>query len=224
MRILTFAFPGVAGERTALLMALSLLTMSVGNLMAIPQRNIKRLMGYSAIANAGYILIGVAAGESGLPAVVFCLTVYGVTNIAAFGVISLVSNVVGSDRLEAYTALNRRSSTLALALLAALLSLGGIPPLGGFMAKLFLFMAGVRSGLTWLVVAGLLNTILGLYYYLNVARILYRDPEGAVRDPIPIPRSSKVVITLSTGALVALGILAAPVYQIILSLFERWAQ
>lgn len=222
-RVLTFVFPAVQGEWMALVMTISLFTMTVGNLFAIPQHNIKRLLGYSGIAQAGYLLIGVtASSKHGLAAAIFYLIVYTLTNIAAFATVILVSNRINSDEIADYAALSRRSPYLALALLAALLSLAGIPPFGGFVGKLFLFAAGIGSGLVWLVIAGVLNVILGLYYYLSVAKVMYVTRSEHEDEPIPVTAAIKGVLVVTTTGVLLLGVVATPFYNMVLDAVASW--
>ena len=120
--------------------------MMVGNLLALAQKNIKRLLAYSSIAQAGYMLVGVAAGnESGCDAVVYYLMAYLVTNLAAFGIVTLVGKTTGSDEISSFAGFSRRSPGLGLALLAALLSLGGVPPFAGFFGKFLVFGSAIES-------------------------------------------------------------------------------
>ena len=135
----------------AMLVSICIITMTLGNLVAIFQTNIKRMLAYSSIAQAGYVLIGfVTLTQDGSGASMFYLLMYVFTNIAAFGVIILVSNITGSDEISDLDGLNRRSPVLALIMLFAVLSLGGIPPTAGFFGKFFIFRAAVDAGLWWL--------------------------------------------------------------------------
>ena len=148
--------------------------MTIGNTLALAQRNIKRLLAYSSIAQAGYALIGLAAlSQAGVSATIFYLLMYTVTNLITFGVVILAARVIGSDEIADYAGLSRRSPGLALAFQVGFLSLGGMPPLAGFFAKFFIFTAAIQSGLIWLAVIGVLNSIVGLYYYLTVLKVVY---------------------------------------------------
>ena len=165
---------------------LSAVTMTLGNLLALPQRNLKRLLAYSSIAHAGYAMIGiVAVSQLGIASVVFYMLAYIVTNLAAFGIVMAVGRITGSDDYDAYRGLSRRSPWLALIMLAAFLSLAGMPPFGGFVAKVVVFAAGVQANYTWLVVIGILNSVVGVYYYLNVMKYVYLyRMEGRTRTAI----------------------------------------
>ncbi len=151
-----FAFvPGFSVSWLAVLSALAVATMTLGNVLAIVQTNIKRLLAYSSIAHAGYALIGVVSlGAFGAATAVFYLAAYVVTNLAAFAVVILFARSAGSDRIADYAGLSRRSPGLALAMLVAMLSLAGMPPLAGFVGKFYVFAAAVDGGLIWLAFIG----------------------------------------------------------------------
>ncbi|MEW5868687.1 MAG: NADH-quinone oxidoreductase subunit N [Chloroflexota bacterium] len=214
LRVLMFVFPQVAMHWGVVLASLSVATMTLGNLIALAQRNIKRLLAYSSIAHAGYALIGVVALSSlGITSVVYYLTAYLITNLAAFGIVSVFGRAVGSDDLSAYYGMSRRSPGLALAMLVAFLSLAGMPPLGGFVAKVFVFAAAIDSELIWLAVAGVLNSIIGLYYYLTVLKYvyLYRLPEENEHElPILISRPNKIALVVLCAGIVLIGTALIP--------------
>lgn len=216
LRFLFFVFsPGeMATVWTAVLAALSVVTMTLGNLISLAQKNIKRLLAYSSIAHAGYILIGVVAvSQLGLTSVVFYLIGYMLTNLAAFGAVVIVSNVVGSDEIIAYSGLSRRSPAIALAMLVAFLSLSGMPPLAGFVAKVFVFAAAVQSQWVWLAFVGILNSIIGLYYYLNVLKVIYLyrapNPEEETK-PFPVARSHAIALAVLVFGILLVGTLFGP--------------
>ena len=128
-----------------ILAVISTITMTIGNMIALAQKNIKRLLAYSSIAHAGYALIGVAvASQLGVSSVTYYMIAYLATNLAAFGMVGIYGRIVGSDEISAYAGLSRRSPGLALAMMVAFLSLAGMPPFGGFIAKVFVFAAAVR--------------------------------------------------------------------------------
>jgi NADH-quinone oxidoreductase subunit N len=194
-----------------MLMAMSAVTMTLGNLLALSQKNIKRLLAYSSIAHAGYALMGVVAfSQQGLTAVVFYLVGYVLTNLAAFTVVILFARVTGSDEIADYAGMSRRSPALALAMLVAFLSLGGMPPLVGFVNKFFVFAAAMQSDLTWLVVVGILNSIVGLYYYLVVLKMVYVKPAPEGASAIPIPRAYGFALGLLCIGIILVGVVAAP--------------
>lgn len=199
----------------AMLVAMCIITMALGNFVAIFQTNIKRLLAYSSIAQAGYALIGlVTLSQDGSGATLFYLLMYIFTNIAAFGVIIIVSNATKSDDLKDLSGLNRRSPFLALVMLIAVLSLGGIPPTAGFFGKFFIFKAAVDAGLWWLALIGILMAFVGLYYYLSVIKYmyLYRSEEDDV--PIPVSRAAQIGLTISVLLIIYLGVSAGPAFDL----------
>jgi NADH-quinone oxidoreductase subunit N len=176
-----------------LVMILSGVTMTIGNLVAIPQVNIKRMLAYSSIAQAGYILLGVSAmafTPIALTAVLIYIFIYLFMNLGAFTVVTLLSAKLGSDHLRDYAGLIRRAPIHAVALAVFLLSLAGIPPTAGFLAKFYLFLAAVNTQsnqILWLTIIALANTVVSIYYYMNVARLMFfRKPESL--EPIPQSR------------------------------------
>jgi NADH-quinone oxidoreductase subunit N len=191
--------------------ALSVFSMTLGNALAIPQKNIKRLLAYSSIAHAGYALIGVAAlSELGIASVVFYILVYMITNLAAFGVVAAFWRISGSDQISDYAALSRRSPKLALIMLVTFLSLAGMPPLGGFVAKFFVFAAAVNAGLVWLAIIGVLNAIVGLYYYMIVLKVIYLYRSEEEDKPIPVTRPYALALTVLVVGIILLGTLFGP--------------
>jgi len=204
-----------SAEWWAMLVAMCIITMVLGNFVAIFQTNIKRLLAYSSIAQAGYALIGlVTLSQDGSGATMFYLLMYVFTNIAAFGVIILISNVTKSDDLKDLSGLNRRSPFLALVMLFAILSLGGIPPTAGFFGKFFLFKAAVDAGLWWLAGIGILMAFVGLYYYLSIIKYmyLYRSEEDDV--PIPVSRAAQIGLVVSVLLIIYLGVSAGPAFDL----------
>ena len=186
-----FSVPAWLSQDWAIMFAvLAAIGMTVGNIVAIPQTNIKRMLGYSSIAQAGYLILGIAAmglatgndilGQSSL---IFFLTGYAATNMGAFIAIIAISNKVGSDLIEDYAGVGKRSPLLALALTLCLISLTGIPPTAGFMAKFYIFSAAVQHNLLWLVIIAVLNSVISAYYYLRVVKVMWLDEpkfEGSV--------------------------------------------
>lgn len=211
-----FGLPDFANAWWAMLVAMTVVTMTLGNFLAIYQTNIKRMLAYSSIAQAGYVMIGlVSLSVDGSGAAMFYLLMYVFTNVAAFGVVILVSNVTGSDEMKDFYGLSRRSPGLALAMLFALLSLGGIPPTAGFFGKFFVFKAAVDVGLWWLAFIGVLNAFVGLYYYLTVVKYmyLYRGPEDEEAVAIPLSRAARVGLAVSVVAIIYLGIAANSAFE-----------
>jgi NADH-quinone oxidoreductase subunit N len=185
-------------------------TIVAGNLMAIPQRNIKRLLAYSGIAHIGYMLLGIAAlSASGVAMVLFYLVAYLFGNMGAFLVVEVVSRAEQSDGIDAYRGLAQRSPLLALAMLIFLLSLGGIPFVAGFWAKLYVFWAAIESGMYGLVFLGAVLTVVALYYYLLVARRMYIEAPSR-GEPVPIPGLLAVAIGVCVLGVVGMGLYPGP--------------
>jgi len=193
---------------------LAAVTMTVGNLLALPQTNLKRLIAFSSVAHAGYAMIGVVAlSQLGAASVVFYLAAYIATNLLAFGIVMAFSRVTGLEDLKDYSGMSRRNPALALMMLAAFLSLAGMPPFGGFVAKVFVFAAGIQAGYVWLVIIGILNSIIGVYYYLNAMKYvyLYRMPEQDEENhPVLLTRPYVIALTVLVIGVILIGTVFAP--------------
>jgi NADH-quinone oxidoreductase subunit N len=209
LRVFLVVFPWIEAEWTAIVAAMAAVTMTVGNLLAISQTNIKRLLAYSSIAHAGYALIGLVAVD-GTASVIFYLIAYVVTNLAAFAVIIIFSRNTGSDEISDYAGLSRRSPGLALVMLVAFLSLAGMPPFAGFVAKFYIFAAAVRAGWVWLAVLGVLNAIVGLYYYLTVLKVIYLYRSEDDDKAIPSAPAFNIVMVVCVAAILVIGVLSGP--------------
>ncbi len=221
VRLFFVAFPEFAVSWTFALAILSAVTMTVGNLLTLQQTNIKRLLAYSSIAHAGYAMIGVVAfsrvhpewSQLGAASVVFYLAAYIATNLLAFGIVMAFSRITGLEDIKDYAGMSRRSPWLGLMMLAAFLSLAGMPPFGGFVAKVVVFAAGVRSGYTWLVVIGIINSVIGVYYYLNVLKYvyLYRMPDqDEEAHPIQLTRPYAIALAVLAIGVILIGTVFAP--------------
>lgn len=187
---------------------LAALTMTLGNVVAIVQQNIKRFMAFSAISQAGYFLLGFLGGAGeGVPAMLYYLLVYAVTNFAVFGCIIWFENETGKENIDDYRGLSLTNPLMALAMMVALFSLAGIPPLSGFVGKFFLFSIASQAGFHWLVALAAVNSTISLYYYLRVVRQMYIEPPDAELVP---PRTSRVIsitVGLLTAGIIVLGII-----------------
>lgn len=218
IRLLIAAFPAVQAEWTSFVAIAAAVTMTVGNLIAISQKNIKRLLAYSSVAHAGYALIGVAAASVlGVTSVIYYFLAYVVTNLAAFGVVMIASQTLGSDEIADYAGLSRRSPALALVMLVAFLSLAGVPPLGGFIAKVLVFAAAVQADMVWLAVVGVLNAIIGIYYYLIVLKVIYLYDTDKQDKPVPSTGLQMGALVVGTVLIVFLGTFFAPWYDLALN-------
>ena len=217
LRFFMAVFPGYNSLWVNLLAVSSVVTMTLGNVVALWQKNIKRLLAYSSIAQAGYTLIGVVAISSqhgaGMAAVIFYMFMYMLTNLGAFAVVILASRATGSEQIADLAGLSRRSPWLALAMTVSLLSLGGIPPAAGFFGKFFLFNAAVDSGFVWLALIAVINSIVALYYYLMVIKVMYVDRSASEDQPIPVAGSYRWALLVTTLGVIFLGVVASPVYN-----------
>ena len=214
IRVLTSALLPMSQQWGPYLAAIAAATMTIGNVTALSQTSVKRLLGYSSIAHAGYIVMGVVAvaGSSStrslaLGALLFYLLVYGLTNFAAFGAVEAVEESVGSDDLSALSGLGERSGGLALVLSLAMLSLTGIPPLIGFFAKFFIFYAAVQAGYAWLALIAVANSALSAVYYLKVVRAMYLEERPARAAPGPVTVGGPLWAALGLGVVAILPLI-----------------
>ena len=211
LRVLFSAMPGVTGEWVKALIAVSILTILYGNLCAIPQRNLKRLLGYSSIANAGYMLMGVAAlSGAGQAAILFYLAGYLFALVAAFTVISLVTRHTDGEDVTVLAGLHQRSPLLATAMTFAMVSLAGIPPLAGFFGKFMLLRAVVEQAPTnhayyWLVGVTIFGVVVSIYYYFGVVRAIYWSRETPDLSPIRISLPAKIALYACLVGMLWLG-------------------
>jgi NADH-quinone oxidoreductase subunit N len=217
LRLFAAAFPDFAPSWTTILALLSVVSMTVGNLLALAQSNIKRLLAYSSISHAGYALIGVVAfSPLGTLSTVYYLAAYILTNLLAFGTVMVFSRITGSDDMKDYAGLSRRNPGLALAMLVAFLSLAGMPPFGGFIAKVLVFAAAIQNpSLIWLAVVGILNSIVALYYYLNVLKYVYlyrMEGEGEEQHPVPLTRPYAIALAVLSLGIILIGTAFGPWY------------
>ena len=210
LRVLQTTFFELQGDWGALLAVLSMLTMTIGNVIAISQTNIKRLLGYSSIAQAGYILMGLAASnEMGRAGILIYLAAYAFTNLGAFLCVIAASNSLGSDEIDSYAGLSERSPFLAASLVIFLLSLAGIPPLAGFVGKYYVFSSAIQGRLFTLAVVAALNSAVAAFYYFKVVRLMYLTAP-ANREPLPYSIPLIVVLLVTLAGTLALGIFPSP--------------
>lgn len=210
LRILLLSFASMKNDWVIPIMIISAASMTYGNIVAISQTNMKRLLAYSGIAQIGNVLMGLAAGTKlGGSSMLFYLLVYLFANIGAFAVVIIFANITNSEEIADLSGLSRRSPLLGLAILISLLSLAGVPPLGGFMGKFYVFTAAIREGLILLVCIGLVNAIISLYYYLVIIKRVYIG-EPMINTPIVVSNPFKVVIYASIAGVIILGIYPGP--------------
>ncbi len=209
-----FSFPTWLSHDWGMIFAvLAAIGMTVGNIVAIPQTNIKRMLAYSSIAQAGYLILGIATmglsptmNHLGQSSLLFFLAGYAVTNLGAFIAVVALSNKVGSDRISDYDGMGKRAPMVALALTLCLISLTGIPPTAGFMAKFYIFSSAVQHDLLWLVVIAVLNSVISAYYYLRVVKVMwFNEPkfEGNVTSSFAL----RLALGLSCAGVIVLGVL-----------------
>jgi NADH-quinone oxidoreductase subunit N len=188
------------------------LTMTLGNLVAVWQNNLKRLLAYSSIAHAGYMLMGVVVlSDKGLAAVLIYFVFYLFMNLGAFFVVMLVANKTGSEDIDTYKGLGYRSPVIGVAMVIFFISLTGLPPTAGFIGKLYLFAALLDAKWIWLAVVGAINSVVSLYYYVRVLRNMFlRDPEGST-EPIALSKPQLVLLMLLVVPTLLFGLYFTPI-------------
>jgi NADH-quinone oxidoreductase subunit N len=216
LRVFLLAMPGLQVDWGLLFWVLSVLTMTIGNLVAIAQTNIKRMLAYSTIAHMGYLLIGPAVGsELGVAAVLFYSLVYACMTIGAFGVVILLARgTVRGDRIDDFSGLAQRSPVAAAIMLLFLLSLTGIPPTAGFVGKLYLFAAAIQSGYVWLALIAVINSAISLYYYMRIVMVMYMRElpvQGIVLSQSP---ALYLGLFLAAAVTLLLGVFPGPVLEL----------
>jgi NADH-quinone oxidoreductase subunit N len=199
---------------------LAVISMVIGNVVAIPQTNIKRMLGYSSIAQAGYLMVGLATlgfasatsiqGQSG---VLFFLASYALTNLGAFIAVIVISDKLNSDLIEDYAGMGRRAPLMALALTLCLVSLIGMPPAAGFMAKFYIFSAAVQNDLLWLVVIAAVNSVISAYYYLRVVKVMWLG-KPASEEKVPSSGAPRFALFVCCLGVLLLGIIPGLVMRL----------
>ena len=199
---------------------LAAIAMTLGNVAAIPQTNIKRMLGYSSIAQAGYLMVGLAtvglspaADVVGRSSILFFLASYSLTNMGAFIAIIAISNKLNSDLIDDYSGMVKRAPLLALGLTLCLISLIGMPPAAGFMAKFYIFGGAVQHGLLWLVIVAVLNSVISAYYYLRVVKVMWLG-EPASEEKVPSSGALRVALSLSSLGVLLLGIIPGSIMRL----------
>lgn len=225
IRLLTVVFPIVADEWRFVFTALAVLSMILGNVVALAQTSMKRMLAYSSIAQAGFVMIGLIAGtDAGYSSMIFYLLVYLFMNLCGFTCVILFSLRTGTDQITEYSGLYQKDPLLTLALSLSLLSLGGIPPLAGFFGKIYLFWAGWQAGLYWLVLLGLITSVISIYYYIRVVKMMVvKEPQEMsdvvknypqVRWDLPGLRPLQVGLIVTLIATTISGILSNPLFTL----------
>ena len=193
----------------------SILTMTIGNLFALRQQNLKRFLAFSSIAQAGFIFLGIIGqSQLGMTTVIYFVLVYIFSNLGAFGVVAVISNRTGKENIDDYDGLYRTNPKLSLTMMLALFSLAGIPPVAGFFGKFFLFTAAAQQGLYILVLIAVLNTIIALYYYLLVVKAMFLNRSDKPIEYFKSDGYSRLGLAICVAGLVIIGIYS-PVYEFI---------
>jgi len=205
----------VVGEVRSVLAVLAALSMVVGNLVAVAQTNIKRMLAYSSVAHAGYILTGVIAGNvTGGNGVAFYLTAYTLMNIGAFGIVAMLESPDGRNlTFEDYAGLSARQPLVAALMGVFMFSLAGVPPFGGFFGKYYVFAGAVQGGFTWLAIVGVLMSVVSAYYYLRLVVMMYFREQSAVQ-PASVPALAYAALLISAAALLVLGIFPSTILDL----------
>lgn len=205
--ILFKVFPVLQEAWTMAVYIVAIITMTVGNIFAIRQKNIKRFLAFSSIAQAGFILLGIIAGSAmGMATVVYFVLVYIFSNLGAFGVATAIYQATGKEEIAEYSGLYKTNPKLSLLMMLSVFSLAGIPPLAGFFGKFFLFAAAASQGYYWLVIIAVLNTIISLYYYLLIVKVMFITPN---ENAIPYFKSDnymKLGLALAAAGIVVIGL------------------
>jgi NADH-quinone oxidoreductase subunit N len=209
VRVFLAAFEPLAASWSGLVWAIAAATMIGGTVIGVTQTNVKRMLAYSSIAHGGYLLVAlVSANDAGKGAILFYLLVYAVTNLGAFGVISVLeTRERANDRISDYAGLWTRQPTLALLMTVFLLSLGGFPPFGGFIAKWYVFSAAVQAGHVWLAVIGVLTSVVSVFFYLRVIVMMYMTPADDLAALPGVPQVTLAAMVASALIALYLGVL-----------------
>ena len=220
LRLLAIALPDATDQWQQLILVMALLSTAVGNVLAVVQTNLKRLLAYSAIGHTGYALFGILAGtEAGYSAALYYILVYSVMSVAAFGFLVLLSHkgfdAVNVDDLKG---LNKRNPWMALMLMLVMFSMAGVPPMVGFFTKLLVLKALVDVQLTWVAVFGLMFAVVGAYYYIRIVKVMYFE-EPSDKTRLSFSRSTTVLYSANCLALLAMGLFPAALINACISAF-----
>jgi NADH-quinone oxidoreductase subunit N len=209
LRVFLFSFARIELDWVTIVWIMSVLTMTAGNVIAITQSDIKRMLAYSSIAHAGYVLVAlVAGGANGVSSALFYLLAYTFMNVGAFTVVILLGKK-GEDNttLSDYSGLVSRAPVLAVLMSVFMFSLAGFPPTAGFMSKFYVFSAAIRSGFIWLVIIGVMNSLISVYYYLRIVVLMFMRPPQAEATRVPVALGASLVLLITLWGVLHLGIL-----------------
>jgi len=216
VRVFLSALEPLLAEWGSLVWAIAAATMILGTVAAVTQSNVKRMLAYSSIAHGGYLLVAlVSANDLGKGAVLFYLLAYAVTNLGAFGVVAMLESADRpNDRLSDYAGLSSRHAALAALMTIFLLSLGGFPPLGGFIAKWYVFSAAIQAGQIWLAIIGVLTSVVSVFFYLRIVVMMYMTPSTDASAVPSVPVVAGAALVVSALIVVCLGILPARILEL----------
>jgi NADH-quinone oxidoreductase subunit N len=207
-------FKTIFFEWSKLIWVIALITMTIGNLFAMRQTNIKRFLAFSSISQAGFILLGILGNSQlGMTTILYFVLIYIFSNLGAFGVISIISNRTGKENISDYNSLYQTNPKLSLIMMLALFSLAGIPPVAGFFGKFYLFTAAAQNGFFILVLMAVLNTIISLYYYLLVVKAMFIDKNDNPIETIKSDFNTRLALIICVVGLFVVG-LASPIYEL----------
>jgi NADH-quinone oxidoreductase subunit N len=207
LRIFLYTLEPLHGHSTAILAGLAVLTMAVGNVLALSQTNIKRMLAYSSIAHAGYALVGLAAGgPEGAASVMLYVCIYALMNMGAFGVVIMLRKAgKRGEEITDFAGLGKTNKTAAFLMLLFMFSLTGIPPLAGFVGKFYIFKSAVQAGLVWLAITGVLFSAISAYFYLRVIMVMYMsEPKGSIE--LSTSPSLALALAISATAVIVIGV------------------
>jgi NADH-quinone oxidoreductase subunit N len=221
MRLLVEGMGGLHGDWQMMLVILAVLSMAAGNIIAIAQTNIKRMMAYSTISHVGFILLGILAGTNdGYASAMFYTLAYAIMSLGGFGIVLYMARAgFEAEELDDYRGLNQRSPWFAFMMLILMFSMAGVPPTLGFWAKLAVLSAVVDINMTWLAVVGVVFSIIGLFYYLRVVKLMYFD-DAVEQQPIVCGRDMQIALSTNSIAILALGIYPAGLMAICSAVFS----
>ena len=215
MRLLASGLQGLTPDWQQMLVILAVFSLAVGNIIAIAQTNLKRMLAYSTISHMGFVVVGILAGtDNGYSSAMFYTITYAITTVASFGMILLLSRAgFEADNLDDFRGLNQRSKWYAFVMLVAMFSLTGLPPTVGFFGKLFVLQAALEAGYTWLVVYAVIMSVIGAFYYLRIVKLMYMDaPSGEITLE---PRADARWVLSAAGVItLLLGIVPAPLMDL----------
>jgi NADH-quinone oxidoreductase subunit N len=215
MRLLGYGLQGLSPDWQQMLVALAVVSLAVGNIVAIAQTNLKRMLAYSTISHMGFVLLGIlAANEAGYGGAMFYIVTYAVMTLGSFGMILLLSRAgFEAENLEDFRGLNQKSKWYAFVMLVMMFSLTGLPPTAGFFAKLFVLQAALDAGYTWLVVLAVLLSVIGAFYYLRIVKIMYMDSPAPALSIAPA-LDARWVLSATAVFTLALGVFPSPLLDL----------